>query len=325
MSKIINIPTYNAVTLNTANKYCEEDITITLDPTLIPSGTIDITSNGIHDVSNYANANVNVVSEEENLLVDFLSNSVTNLTKEDLQGATGIRNYAFYTDQNIVSVEMPDTVTTIGQRGFSNCPNLTNVTLSKNLVSIGGYCFMGSANLTNIVLPDTLVTLEGYSFSGCKNLTEIIIPDSVKGVLSNMFTGCTSLVKAVIGNGVGANMGQGAFSGCTALKDITLGTSVTFLNDGCFSGCTSLETIALHENVERFGANAFYNCTALKSIKILSPTVPTLNNINAFGNTMIANGAGYFYVQDDLVDSYKTATNWVTYAEQIKPLSELEG
>ena len=42
-----------------------------------------------------------------------------------------------------------------------------------------------------------------------------------------------------------------------------------------------------------------------------------------FYNTAIENGTGYIYVPDSLVDSYKTATNWSTYASQIKPISEL--
>ncbi len=51
--------------------------------------------------------------------------------------------------------------------------------------------------------------------------------------------------------------------------------------------------------------------------------VPTLSNSNAFANTPIAQGTGYIYVPDNLVASFKTATNWSTYASQIKGVSEL--
>ena len=40
-------------------------------------------------------------------------------------------------------------------------------------------------------------------------------------------------------------------------------------------------------------------------------------------NDTIIRGTGYIYVQDNLVEQYKSATNWSTYADQIKPLSEL--
>ena len=55
-----------------------------------------------------------------------------------------------------------------------------------------------------------------------------------------------------------------------------------------------------------------------------SNTITTLSNVNAFQNTPIASGTGYIYVADNLVSTYKSATNWSAYASQIKGLSELE-
>ena len=43
---------------------------------------------------------------------------------------------------------------------------------------------------------------------------------------------------------------------------------------------------------------------------------------DAFQGTLIASGNGYIYVPDELIEQYKTATNWSVYANQIKPLSE---
>ena len=67
----------------------------------------------------------------------------------------------------------------------------------------------------------------------------------------------------------------------------------------------------------------FYGCSSLTTVVIRNTTkVALLNMGNAFSGTKIASGTGYIYVPDELVDSYKVATNWVTYANQIKPLSE---
>ena len=52
--------------------------------------------------------------------------------------------------------------------------------------------------------------------------------------------------------------------------------------------------------------------------------VPKLRNINAFKNTPIEKGTGYIYVPDNLVDSFKIAENWSTYADQIKSINEME-
>lgn len=50
--------------------------------------------------------------------------------------------------------------------------------------------------------------------------------------------------------------------------------------------------------------------------------VVTNGGANTFSNSAIASGTGYIYVPDALVEDYKVATNWSTYAAQIKPLSE---
>ena len=69
---------------------------------------------------------------------------------------------------------------------------------------------------------------------------------------------------------------------------------------------------------------AFQNCSTLKTIIITSTSVPSLSTKDVFTGTPIVDGTGYIYVLDELVESYKSSTNWSTYASQIKPLSELE-
>jgi len=85
---------------------------------------------------------------------------------------------------------------------------------------------------------------------------------------------------------------------------------------------TALERADLPK-VTSIAMNAFES-SKLETLILRENYVCSLQNINAFSNTPIANGTGYIYVPDDLVDAYKTATNWATYASQIKPISELE-
>ena len=62
--------------------------------------------------------------------------------------------------------------------------------------------------------------------------------------------------------------------------------------------------------------------TNLSTLVLRSTTLCSLSSIDDISMTQIAAGNGYVYVQDDLVEKYKSATNWSTYADQIKPLSE---
>lgn len=67
----------------------------------------------------------------------------------------------------------------------------------------------------------------------------------------------------------------------------------------------------------------FSSCSALKTIIINNPNIFPMTSTNMLTNTPIANGTGYVYVPDDLVETYRQTTNWSQYANQIKGMSEL--
>lgn len=99
----------------------------------------------------------------------------------------------------------------------------------------------------------------------------------------------------------------------------------TTLGGYSFGICPLLERVEL-DSVETIKAYDFYNCPKLTTFIIRTTSkVCSLANVSAFTSSGIANGTGYVYVNDSLVDSYKSSTNWSSYADQIKPLSELEG
>jgi hypothetical protein len=62
--------------------------------------------------------------------------------------------------------------------------------------------------------------------------------------------------------------------------------------------------------------------STLDTLIIRTPSVCTLLNTSAFTNSPIGRGAGYVYVPRTLVDSYKAATNWSTYANQIRAIED---
>lgn len=94
------------------------------------------------------------------------------------------------------------------------------------------------------------------------------------------------------------HIGQGALQGCALLKRINMQVIQT------------IDSLAMHA------------CFSLQEVLIGTNQVATLSNVSAFQSTPIVKGKGHIYVPDDLVDSYKTATNWSVYANQIRPMSE---
>ena len=90
---------------------------------------------------------------------------------------------------------------------------------------------------------------------------------------------------------------------------------------GSFMGCSNLEKIDF-DVLEEIKDADFYQCSALTAVIIRSPAVCTMRDSNAFKATPIASGTGYIYVPAALVDSYKAATNWSTYAAQFRALED---
>lgn len=85
-------------------------------------------------------------------------------------------------------------------------------------------------------------------------------------------------------------------------------------------GNTKIATLTL-PSVTAIEEQAFYN-SRLSALILPGLTLCTLGHSNAFPNTPIAAGTGYIYVPSALVDSYKTATNWSTYASQIRAIED---
>lgn len=117
--------------------------------------------------------------------------------------------------------------------------------------------------------------------------------------------------------------GVNIFYACYALHTVNL-PSLISISTNMF-GYSSLLKRLDFPSVESIDTGAFSGCSRLVTLILRkADTVCTLKNVNAFNNTPIAKGTGYIYVPDGLVEQYKAATNWSTYANQIKPISELE-
>ena len=118
--------------------------------------------------------------------------------------------------------------------------------------------------------------------------------------------------------------GVNVFYACYGLHTVNL-PSLISINSNMFAYSSLLKRLDF-PSVESISRGAFSSCSRLVTLILRkADTVCTLENVSAFSGTSIAKGTGFVYVPDDLVEQYKAATNWSTYASQIKPISELEG
>lgn len=119
------------------------------------------------------------------------------------------------------------------------------------------------------------------------------------------------------------------FQESESLKSIdvsSFNTSNVYDMNGMFINCKKLESLDLSNfdtsNVMT-NQSMFNGCSKLTKLIINNNSIFKNTSSGILSGTPIASKTGYVYVPDDLVESYKSATNWSVYASQIKGMSEL--
>ena len=110
------------------------------------------------------------------------------------------------------------------------------------------------------------------------------------------------------------------FNYCTGLTEIEL-PKCKYIAGQSFNSCGKLRKVVA-PMCEEIGGHAI-TASALACLVLVGEKVCILANAAAIETTPMKNGTGFIYVPDNLVEQYKTAANWSTYAAQIKPISEL--
>lgn len=180
-----------------------------------------------------------------------------------------VGSQAFYGAANLTELTVPSSVKNIGNGAFASCTSLSSIELpflggNAQSTSTVGYIFSEKswssnacpASLKRITVHGT--NLSGSAFSNCSSLKEIYLPDC--GALTEIpyrcFSDCRSLQTLIFGtassedgmvmipNAVTA-INSSAFAGCSSLRGVTLGRSVTSLADSAFKDCTGIEKFAV--------------------------------------------------------------------------------
>jgi hypothetical protein len=147
------------------------------------------------------------VSDDEATITAYKGTATEVEIPSTINGAiiTKIDSSVFYNSSvkaEITSVNLPNTVTSLGDSCFENCTNLASINIP-NVTSLGAYCFFGCSKLTSIESP--LVTSLGRQcFSNCTKLTLIELP-SATSLGYYCFSNATALKKVILG-GVGKSI-----------------------------------------------------------------------------------------------------------------------
>lgn len=231
------------------------------------------------------------------------------------KNVTRLGSCGFIQCGQLKTITVPTSLTSVGANTFESCGSLRAFIVPKGctigelssffanyslrvlsipngVTKIGGYLLRNSSALPHITFPDTVTEILGYVLMSCQSVDEIIIPDAVTSISGYIFDTCLTAQKLVIGSGI------------------------TAIPNNFASTCYSLIKITFPAGVTSIGASAFANCQCLLYYDFsVCTAVPTLANTNAFTNIP---ATAKIQVPASLVDEWKAATNWATYADHIE-------
>jgi hypothetical protein len=170
-----------------------------------------------------------------------------------------IYEYAFFGNEAITKVTLPDSVIVIGKSAFQDCTALTEVVLGNGLEVISQAAFRDSA-LEKINLPDSVAEMGRYAFYRTR-IAEIKLPSSLSTVPKYAFYGCERLTKIEFCPRV-EWISEYAFSSCTALTSVVITDRVELISDYAFSECKALAKIFIPKKTA-LGENPFHNSDKL--------------------------------------------------------------
>jgi hypothetical protein len=194
---------------------------------VIPTGTLKITSNGTHDVTNYASATVDIPNEDlsneltaqETLLDNQTSKlivAINNLKNKASGGAdTSEIEEAFI--KRTFTEYSNDTITSIGNSAFRSCTSLTSVSFPKS-TNTGAYAFYDCTKLTDVNFP-IAKTITSQCFRGCTSLVDVTFPEATT-IEAYAFYQNTKLKTVRLPKA--KNFGISALNGCSSLTALII-------------------------------------------------------------------------------------------------------
>ena len=162
-------------------------------------------------------------------------------------------------------------------------------------ISVNPYAFYQNEGIKKVRFANA-TTIGSNNFQSCENLESIDLP---------MVTGSSGVYFC---------------AGCEKLVSINI-PSLTELGTYAFQSCSVIEKIDL-PLVESIGNYSFRYTKKLKTLILRYEGVVAAKGSGIFSGSSISSSTGYIYVPKALIDSYKTATNWATYANQFRAIED---
>ena len=184
---------------------------------------------------------------------------------------TSIGELAFYTNNNIKSVSIPESVTDIGGMAFYGCNSLTTVQLPKGLKRIAGSMFSACHQLVSVNIPSSVLTIDAMAFYNCSSLASITLPPGLRyagrGAFDDTPWYASMYDKAPDGPFYLGSLLLG-YKGDKPTGELVIKEGTTCVSFDAFHNCKGLTSITVPPSLAYVDFEAFYNCTSLTAVHI---------------------------------------------------------
>lgn len=221
-----------------------------LEEIILPSTLTHCGENIVKDTAFYNNKNnwENGVLYSGSILLDATTDCGSNLKVKE--GTTLIADNAFYANEIIETVSLPDGIKWIGKSAFCADKNIETINLPESIEWIGEKTFFDCQKIKSIILPPNLKKVEMWVFAGCYQLKDVTLSEGLEEIGFEAFSSC-DMESIIIPESV-TQIGKGAFARCDKLKEITFPKSLQYC------GANVLKDTAFYDNPSNWENGILY-------------------------------------------------------------------